>query len=171
MPDRIEDLLKPNCRGRVHVALTEVTTPMEATARLAGLHGDGWVCTTDRVMARVAELHGDGWVYTKDWVRRAQGGALPDGPPLSAEIATNETTAVHLRYVGERWQFAEISDELRDREHAQEGDDYAFDEVFVSNLEAKGTLGMRYRTWWRLDGGVYRPWVARFLGFVSSEVR
>jgi hypothetical protein len=157
MHDPIDALFDAECRGRVHVTPTKITTRAEVEARLVALSGDGWVCTTHRV-------------------ERWKGGALPaDVLPasglLSAEIRTSGAVSVHLRYAGDHWLFVEISEERRKLADALEGDDYAFDELFVSNLDAKGAIRMHYRTWWSLKDDVYRPWVARFLGFEQRGAR
>lgn len=133
--------------GRVDVARETFNDLDALRARVTALKGEaGWACSTDRVHSQ--------------WT----GGTLPDGHrPLSGELVLDARRSVHLRRHNGVWTLTTLT------EH-DEGDDVRFVESFLATEKGRT---LRYHTWWRRvaeDGvGVWRPHVARFVGFGTEE--
>lgn len=115
----------------------------------------------------LGQQSGEGWVCCTAEVRPWAGGDLPEGVPLSAEIAARgRPTCWSLRRDGTGWTVWETT-ESDGTEHR------AFDVVWVSTEKGKR---LRYRQYWRRAkegpplGGtepimVWRPFAARFVGW------
>jgi len=138
---------------KVTVTAKPATTVAEVRALLEPVEGDGWICFTDRV-------------------ERWTGGGELKGTPLSAELCLRDGGSLHLRQTGAGWVATTIA------ERALDGPPEASTTVgYVEELESSAPKGcfpdfadgappLRYRVYWQKDeDGVYRPWMARFLGW------
>ena len=138
---------------RVRVRTERAATLEDLRKLLEGKRGSGWICTT-------SEQPGE-------W-----DGTWRELPILSAELAVSGEESVHVRYADDGWLVTTIG-EPAEGETAVSC--VAYDTTYRSSLDGRRPPGMSYRVFWKAaqadTGGVsvLRPYVARFLGWDSSE--
>lgn len=139
-------------RGTIELATEPLSEP-DIRLRLSALGSvsAGWVCTTDRHQS------------LQDAV------SLPAGVILSAEVALDSATSIHVRRRGRAWLWTRLTERLDN-----DASDYAFDDVLRSQSR-NGYPALRYRTWWRAVATgdppvqVYAPYASRFVGWERED--
>ncbi len=139
-------------RCRVEIESEQIGDEDALRERLAALCVEpGWMCTTDAVTA---------------WT-----GGMPERfLPLSAEWVEDEHTSGQLRRFDRGWLLTRVREcALEGDASAQSAPDLAFDERYRSNAPGREAHAMVYRVYYRQDeDGVYRPFVARWLGWEAN---
>jgi hypothetical protein len=109
---------------------------------------EGWLCLTDRVVPLYSGT---------DLMEELQKGTI-----LSGELA-KENQSLHIRQSGLGWTIT--------RYMVSEGEGcLMLQEEYVSTENGQRDR-LNYDVYWRLDGGSYRPWAARFTGFAKGGDR
>lgn len=147
---------------RVTATRREFQSVAQVYEALRSASGDSWLQTTSAVWRRLG---------TGEW-QRLSGleASWEELPPLDGEFVLSGTTSASLRHMGQTWLWIEIGegdsagDESRRLDHVQIG---------IDGRDLKQAV-----YWHQVQEGsgehsiqVWRPWVARFVGFGSESSR
>ncbi len=129
------------------------------------LDGDGWVETTDAIFIRHVEIDGNSWWNLSEFLRNPNNDQkeyknLPnDFPILSAEIAKDEKTNLHITHIdGDKYQVTKIIE--------NEGESALAEEVsFLGISQSDKNYKILYKVFWVIKDKIPQQYCSRFVGF------